>query len=77
MNAKVVLGNIVIGEPLLEVHGKYPQEIIAILTHEFGHQNESHLYKQIVVDTLYMMIYGLVMVYFINRPSFLMSMGFP
>ena len=77
VNARVVLGSIIVGRPLLEAHGKKPEEVVAILTHEFGHFKESHLYLNILIDTVYMVIYGLLLTLFINWPSFLPGMGFP
>lgn len=77
VNASYNLGRITIGEPLIREHGKYPAEIIAIVTHELGHHKGSHQAKQILADTGYMVLYGAVMSGFVNQPNFLKEMGFP
>ena len=54
-----------------------PAEIVAVLVHELGHFSLSHLTKQSVVDTLYMVIYGALLLLCINKPAFLLAFGFP
>ena len=77
VNASVVLGNIILGEPLFKTHASHPDEIMAIFVHELGHYKYSHLSKSLVVDTAYMVVFGGFMMLFINQPKFLMSFGFP
>ena len=76
-NASTQIGNIVIGEPLFKAHKMAPAEIVAVLVHELGHFSLSHLIKQSVVDTLYMVIYGALLLLCINQPAFLLAFGFP
>ena len=75
-NASTVLGNITLGLPLFKVHGCRPAEIIAILTHELGHYKLNHLTKNTIVDTAYMLVFGLIMTFLINDASFLRNFGF-
>ena len=75
-NASTVLGNITLGLPLFKVHGCKPAEILAILTHELGHYKLSHLTWTTIVDTVYMLIFGLIMTLLINDPTFMKNFGF-
>lgn len=50
-----------LGKPLLKQHSAHCDEILAILAHEIGHWKESHLLKQTFVDTVYMVIFGLLL----------------
>ena len=58
VNASTFLGKIKLGETLFKGHGEYPAEIMAVLSHELGHYQLSHLLKQTLVDTLYMVVFG-------------------
>ena len=75
-NASTVLGNITLGLPLFKVHGCRPAEILAILTHELGHYKLAHLTWSAIVDTAYMLVFGLIMTLLINDATFLKSFGF-
>ena len=77
VNAACYLGKIKLGEPLFRGHGEWPQEIIAVLCHELGHYYLNHLLKSTIVDTIYMVIFGVFLQLLINRPSFLVAFGFP
>lgn len=72
-----MLGNIVIGKPLLTAHKEHIDEVIAIVGHEMGHYLLNHLTQGLIVDTLYMVIFGTVFKYgFLNEPDFLLAFGF-
>ena len=77
VNASCSLGKIKLGEQLFKGHGEWPAEIVAVLCHELGHFKLSHLIKQSLVDTLYMVVFGTFLQLMINQPSFLVSFGFP
>lgn len=77
VNASTFLGKIHLGEPLFRAHGSKPAEIMAILSHELGHYKLGHLNWSLVVDTVYMVIYGTIISFLINDSVFLRGFGFP
>ena len=58
-NASTTACRIEISGKLLEHHKGHEDEILAILAHEFGHWHYMHLFKNIIFDTVYMVLFGL------------------
>ena len=60
---------------LLEHHKGQNDEILAIILHEIGHRARKHVSKMLVINTVYMTVFGAVMIPFIDRTEFLKSFG--
>ena len=75
-NAQTSMGKIMIGLPLIKNHAKYPCEIVSILVHELGHVKQKWWLTQVVIDTLYMVVFGFLLWMLTNYPPFLLSFGF-
>lgn len=74
-NASCTASRIEISSYLLKHHKGHPEEILAVLAHEFGHWKMNHLYKGIPFDTLYMVIFGCFLVPFAHEPGVVASFG--
>ena len=75
-NAELSGDRILLGKPLIKLHGQHPDEILAVVAHELGHWKESHLIKSSLLDTLYMVVFGIFLQLLTNQPGFLLSFGF-
>ena len=75
-NASAYLGRICLNKNLLETFKDQPDEILAVLCHEFGHTKLNHLLKNTVVDMVYMLIFRLFLQVVMSDPNFLSAMGF-
>lgn len=72
-SASCFMGRITLDINIFWNHGDKPAEILAILSHECGHYKESHLLRQTVVDTAYMILFALGLYGASITPSLLLS----
>ena len=76
-NASFSWGLIVVGTSLINNHKEHIDEVVAVISHEIGHWKLRHLQSGLVVDTLYMVVFGAIFqLGFINNPEFLLAFGF-
>ena len=61
---------------MLKQHSQHCDEIVAILAHELGHWKLSHQLKGSVLDTAYMVIFGIILQTVENDQGFLQAFGF-
>lgn len=72
-NATADRRSINLSTTLLKHHKEHPDEILAILAHEMGHLKLHHLFKMILLNVLYMVIFASAMIPVIGRDAFLAS----
>ena len=58
-------------EQLLEHHKDHNEEILAIIAHEIGHSKKYHLYRMTGINAFYMLVFGLILIPFIDHDPFL------
>ena len=75
-NATTSFDRIEISNQLLEHHKGHHEEILAILCHEFGHWKNKHLLKYLPIDTVYMILFSIVLTLLVNDVALLTSFGF-
>ena len=51
-------------------------EILSIIAHELGHWKQMHLYKGAIVDSFYMLIFGVFISFLVNDANFLGTVKF-
>ena len=72
-NASVTLNVIQLSKSLLKHHKGQDEEIISILCHEIGHHKKKHIPKLLAFNTLYMLIFGALLIPLVDREDFLAS----
>ena len=75
-NAICTSANIAISDTLLAHHKDHPEEILGIMAHEIGHWDMMHIYWEIPMNTLYMVILTACYIKMLNDPHLLASFGF-
>jgi Zn-dependent protease with chaperone function len=75
-NAGVNSKHINLTKQLLEHHEGKDEEILAILTHEFGHWTTGDIYITAVFDVIYMTLLGAFFEYGLNNPYLFEAFGF-
>ena len=75
-NASASIDQICINKNLLIGHEDKQERLLAILCHELGHWKKAHLLKSTLIDTFYMIIFGVVLRKVIQEPGFLRNFGF-
>ena len=75
-NAVCTSQNIAISKHLLEHHKDHPDEILGIMAHELGHWDMMHVYREIPLETIYMVILTACVVPFLHDHQLLASFGF-
>lgn len=68
-NAQVQGNAIILTETLLDHHKDNDEEIVAIIAHELAHWKENHIYKLILQDSVYMIIWGYALSYVVNSQT--------
>mmetsp|Transcript_105025 Transcript_105025/g.145261 ORF Transcript_105025/g.145261 Transcript_105025/m.145261 type:complete len:96 (+) Transcript_105025:922-1209(+) len=66
----------ILTETLLKHHKGHDEEVVAIMNHEMGHWNESHMYRHIIFDGFYMILWGFALGKAINNEIILTQFGF-
>ena len=74
-NAYTTTRVIRISHTILEHHKGQNDEILAIIMHELGHRKRRHVLKMLVINTVYMTIFGALLIPMIDRVEFLASFG--
>ena len=68
---------IVIGKPLMRQHRDHVDEVVAVIMHELGHWKKRHMWRGMFVDTLYMVVFGLIYQFCVmDNAQFLLDFGF-
>ena len=70
-NAVTTQSSVRLSEELLEHHKDHNEEILAIVAHELGHWKKSHISWMIAFNTLYMGVFGMIMIPCIDNKQFL------
>lgn len=72
-NASLTRSQVRLSTKLLEHHAGHNEEILAIVAHELGHWYKDHLKKSVLVNVVYMTIFGAIMVPFVDNKEFLFA----
>ena len=70
-NAVMSQSSVRLSEELLEHHKGHNEEILAIVAHELGHWKKNHINKIVVINTVYMGVFGALMIPCIDNRQFL------
>ena len=72
-NALTTSNSVKLSEELLEHHKDHNEEILSIVAHELGHWKQGHINRMIGLNTVYMGIFGAIMIPCIDNKQFLAS----